>query len=539
MECNTVVLSASLLTRNGKVLVARQFVEITRIRLEGLLAAFPKLLSSGSREHTFIDTESVRYVYQPLESFFVLIITNKTSNIVEDLHTIQLLAKLVPDICAPLSETSIRDKQFELVFGFDELITAGGHSENINVQQIRINMEMESHEEKLHNMILESKRAAAKDDMKRHTARIKEEQRERARMERAGLGGSGFGSKSSFGSSLSNAFKSPRSGGSSDNFMNSPSSVATSPTSYNSRPEPIMSKAGGMKLGSSGSSKGMGLGSGGKSFMDAMAAEDGLKEIPPMSAAVEIVQKPEVAVAVSHDPIGIVVEEKMTVVLTRDGAPEQLEVKGSMCVSVNDPSAGCCRLKLRTGGVEGISFQTHPKVDKKLYDSESVLALRDSSKPFPTSRVAFLRWSLKTQDESMVPLNITCWPEEEGNGKINVSVEYSLDRDMVLDNVNIVIPLGGSDAPSVANVDGQYQHNSAEGSLLWHQDQITPANNSGTLEFSIGGNNIDAFFPISVSFFSRSVYSDVQVETVEKIEDGSPIVFGFEKLLSTDSYEIV
>ena len=444
--------------------------------MQGLLAAFPKLLSSGSREHTFIDTESVRYVYQPLESFFVLIITNKTSNIVEDLHTIQLLAKLVPDICAPLSETSICDKQFELVFGFDELITAGGHSENINVQQIRINMEMESHEEKLHNMILESKRAAAKDDMKRHTARIKEEQRERAKMERAGLGGSGFGSQNSFGSSFSNTFKSPRSGGSSDNFMHSPKSpAATSPTSYNSRPEPVMSKAGGMKLGSSGGSKGMGLGSGGKSFMDAMAAEDGLKEIPPMSAAVEIVQKPEVAVAVSHDPIGVVVEEKMTVVLTRDGAPEQLEVKGSMCVSVNDPSAGCCRLKLRTGGVEGISFQTHPKVDKKLYDSKSVLALRDSSKPFPASRVAFLRWSLKTQDESMVPLNITCWPEEEGNGKINVSVEYSLDRDMVLDNVNIVIPLGGSDAPSVTNVDGQYQHNSAEGSLLWHQDQISPA----------------------------------------------------------------
>ncbi|KAG3120983.1 Coatomer subunit delta [Phytophthora idaei] len=535
-----VVLSAALLTRNGKVLVARQFVEITRIRLEGLLAAFPKLLSSGSREHTFIDTESVRYVYQPLESFFVLIITNKTSNIVEDLHTIQVLAKLVPDICAPLSEASIRDKQFELVFGFDELITAGGHSENINVSQIRVNMDMESHEEKLHNMILESKRAAAKDDMKRHTARIKEEQRERARLERAGMGGSGFGSQNSFGSSFSNAFKSPRSGGSSDSFMNSPRSpAATSPISYNSRPEPVVSKAAGMKLGSSSSSKGMGLGSSGKSFMDAMAAEDGLKEIPPMSAAVETVQKPEVAAAVSHDPIGAVVEEKMTVVLTRDGALEQLEVKGSMYVSVNDPSAGCCRLKLRTGGVEGVSFQTHPKVDKRIYDSESVLALRDPTKPFPTSRVAFLRWSLKTQDESMLPLNITCWPEEEGNGKMNVSVEYSLDRDMVLDNVNVVIPLGGSDAPSVANVDGQYQHNSAEGSLLWHQDQISSANNSGTLEFSIRGNNIDAFFPISVSFFSRSVYSDVQVEAVQKVEDGSPIAFGFEKLLSTDSYQIV
>lgn len=534
-----VVLSASLLTRNGKVLVARQFVEITRIRLEGLLAAFPKLLSSGSREHTFIDTESVRYVYQPLESFFVLIITNKTSNIVEDLHIIQLLAKLVPDICAPLSEASIRDKQFELVFGFDELITAGGHSENINVAQICVNLEMESHEEKLHNMILESKRAAAKDDMKRHTARIKEEQRERARLERAGIGGSGFESHSSFGSSFSSKFKSPRSSNSSS-FMTSPRSPSTtSPTSFNSRPEPAVAKVTGMKLGTPSKSNGMGLGSGGKSFMDAMAAEDGLKEIPPMSAVVETVQKPEVATAISHDPIGAVVEEKMTVVLTRDGALEQLEVKGSMYVSVNDPSAGCCRLRLHTGGSEGISFQTHPKVDKRLYDSDSVLALRDPSKPFPPSRVAFLRWSLKTQDEAMLPLNITCWPEEEGDGKMNVSVEYSLDRDMVLDNVNVVIPLGGHDAPSVASVDGQYQHNSAEGSLLWHQDQISSTNNSGTLEFTIRGNNIDAFFPISVSFFSRSVYSDVHVEAVEKVEDGSSIVFGFEKLLSTDSYQIV
>lgn len=56
--------------------------------------------------------------------------------------------------------------------------------------------------------------------------------------------------------------------------------------------------------------------------------------------------------------------------------------------------------------------------------------------------------------------------------QMNVSIDYTMDRDMVLDNVNILIPLGTHDAPSVASVDGQYQHNSAEGSLLWHQDQI-------------------------------------------------------------------
>jgi hypothetical protein len=176
--------------------------------------------------------------------------------------------------------------------------------------------------------------------------------------------------------------------------------------------------------------------------------------------------------AVSNDPVGVVVEEKISVVLNREGAVEQCEVKGNLYVSVNDQSAGCCRLKLRTSNANGITFQTHPKVDKKLFDTESILGLKDASKPFPSTRVGVLRWSLKTQDESFLPINITCWPEEESGGKMNVSIEYSMDRDMVLDNVNIVIPLGTHDVPHVSHIDGQYQHNSAEGSLLWHHDRI-------------------------------------------------------------------
>lgn len=50
---------------------------------------------------------------------------------------------------------------------------------------------------------------------------------------------------------------------------------------------------------------------------------------------------------------------------------------------------------------------------------------------------------------------------------------------------------------------------------------------------------MDAFFPIAVSFFSRTVYSDVQVEAVARTDDNSPIQFGFEKLLSTEAYQIV
>lgn len=90
-------------------MISRQFVAISKARIEGLLAAFPKLMSPD-KEHTFVETENVvfisfsffflncfkvRYVYQPLEALYILLITNKTSNILEDLETLHLMAKIV------------------------------------------------------------------------------------------------------------------------------------------------------------------------------------------------------------------------------------------------------------------------------------------------------------------------------------------------------------------------------------------------------------------------------------------------------------
>ena len=67
-------------------LISRQFREMTRARIEGLIASFPKLTSSG-QQHTTIETDHVRYVYQPLEELFIVLITNKQSNILQGTST--------------------------------------------------------------------------------------------------------------------------------------------------------------------------------------------------------------------------------------------------------------------------------------------------------------------------------------------------------------------------------------------------------------------------------------------------------------------
>jgi hypothetical protein len=79
------------------------------------------------------------YVYQPLDSLYLLLITNRASNIVEDLDTLRLLSKgiysmianvfcndfvVVPNITGTtgnLSEERVTEKCFDLIFAFDEV----------------------------------------------------------------------------------------------------------------------------------------------------------------------------------------------------------------------------------------------------------------------------------------------------------------------------------------------------------------------------------------------------------------------------------
>ena len=178
-----VVLSAAVCTKQGKTLVARQFINMPRTRIEGLLAAFGKLVAdSADRQHTYIETDSVRYVFQSMETLYLLLITNKASNIVEDLETLRLISKVVPEYCGGgmISEDVVQKNAFDLIFAFDEVISLG-YRENITIQQIRTNLEMDSHEETLHDMIEASKMQEAKEEAKKCAKAIKKEQRERAK----------------------------------------------------------------------------------------------------------------------------------------------------------------------------------------------------------------------------------------------------------------------------------------------------------------------------------------------------------------------
>jgi hypothetical protein len=124
---------------------------MTRTHIESLLASFPKLIPTNS-QHTSVETAQVRYVYQPLEDLYILLITNKASNILQDIDTLHLFARVVSDICRTADEREIQKQSFELLGAFDEIVSMG-YREQVNLIQVRSILEMESHEEKIQDII--------------------------------------------------------------------------------------------------------------------------------------------------------------------------------------------------------------------------------------------------------------------------------------------------------------------------------------------------------------------------------------------------
>lgn len=173
-----VVISAALVNKNGKVLLARQFLDITRSQVEGLLSSFVRMIDR-TVQHTYIDNDSARFVYLPFEDLYLVVITSKDSNIVEDLETLRLLYKIIQHYCPfGLDEGNILKNSFDIIFGFDDVISQG-YRESITLSQMITYTEMESAEEKLHKekqkaLMQEAKEMSKRKQMELDKKRVQE-----------------------------------------------------------------------------------------------------------------------------------------------------------------------------------------------------------------------------------------------------------------------------------------------------------------------------------------------------------------------------
>lgn len=530
-----VLLAAAICTKTGKPLVSRQFVEMTRSRIEGLLASFPKLIGSGTKQHTFIETESVRYVYQPIDKLYMVLITTKASNILEDLETLRLFSRVIPEYCKQVDEKEIYEHNFELLFAFDEIV-ALGYRENVNLAQIRTFTDMESHEEKVYKAMRETQEKEAKQRMMEKAEEIR---RSRINAEKAGIKTSSGNSHYStgFGNSGSSYTSASYNNSSSNDNLSSYDAPPTSSSSgfANSSSASTSSKSSNaMKLGTN------------KDKLPAFIEQQVKQSMPQKSsnqsqsltsAGVSSGGESQIAIERVH----VRVDEKVSMTCGKDGGVQNLEVLGVLYVRIASEEDGKVRVALRNNDARNLQLQTNPNVDKNLFKNNSVIGLKDASKSFPVGTdVGVLKWRFQTQEESEIPLTINCWPSETKNG-CDVSIEYELQKThLELSNVTIVVPLPSNvAAPIIKQIDGDYQYEKYKNCLIWRLALVDQSNATGSLEFSVSGHAHD-FFPVNISFSSNKSYCDIQAVGVTQAENSAlPVKFSSEVLLSTDKYEIV
>lgn len=383
---------------------------------------------------------------------------------------------------------------------------------------------MDSHEEKVFQAVRETQEKEAKQKMRE---KAKELQRQRMESQKKGIPMRSFGSSGdSFGISNSSiSSSSSPSIGMAEITKPSPSMPAKSTNAPKNA----------LKLG--GKTRDV------DTFVDQLKSEGEkvttlTSTATSSSGASAARSKPDVPM----DDVHLRVEDKLTVRIGRDGGLQTFELAGLLTLRIANENFGRVKIFLENNDQRGIQLQTHPNIDKDLFRNKSQIGLKNPAKPFPLNTdVGVLKWRYTTQDESAIPLTINCWPSENGDGGCDVNIEYELENTKLeLQDVVITIPLPMGITPSITECDGEYNHDSRKHQLHWNLPVIDAANKQGAMEFSVPSSIPGDFFPVDVSFSSKTLYADLKPLKITSVDDDSSIVkYSSETLMYAEKYEVV
>ncbi|SCU95594.1 LADA_0G16424g1_1 [Lachancea dasiensis] len=538
-----VVIAVSIITRQGKPLLSRQFRDISKDRVTELLSNFQGLVANSSSQHTFVEDEHVRYVYKPFDDYYIILITNRQSNIIQDLDTLKLFAQSMNTYLSSFDEHEIFENAFEILSSFDEVITMG-YKENLSMAQINTYLSMESHEEKIQEIIERNKEFEAAEERKRRAKEISRKEQER-KMGIPSMGLEATRFQSSNDPNLSNAYSS----------YYSQASPAAQQSYYQTQQQKLMAAEIPVQnsVENSLGGKGMKLGGGRRGGLGASTAQlQQTKQTASPTAPLLQVEEPEKP---TNEGILISVREVVSAKISREGNVESSELKGSLELRVNDQELAHARIvvdpKVDTKD-KAFQFKTHPNIDKSLFLNSGIIGLRDTQKAFPFNdqSLAVLRWRKvgAEDDSSLVPLQISSWvsPSESDQGMFDVTLELEMNESYsdALENVRFAIPVYTQNV----RVNDEFNDLGATIESIDDENGIVvkiasiAVGTTAAVSLTIEADLEDALYPISVLFGNHAAtgsLSGVSVsEVVSSRDEKNPLPYGSVATLKTEEYSI-
>ncbi|RKF57549.1 Coatomer subunit delta [Golovinomyces cichoracearum] len=515
-----VVLAAAICTRGGKPVLSRQFREMPRSRIEALLASFPKLADTGT-QHTTVEQDNVRFVYQPLDELHMILVTNLQSNILQDIDSLHLFAQVVMSTCKTLDEREILKFAYELLSAFDEIVTLG-YRENLTISQIKTFLEMESHEERIQEIISRNKELEATEERKRKAKQLEMQRKEASRTGRSAA---------------------PRAPVYPSYTPTTRSVVTDSYDSYEAEKQKSYSSRTNLTKG-----KGMQLGKKSKQSDIFERVKEELKPTLEESNSTQAAgdcsaentqnEASHISTYSGQDCIHVTITETLNARLTREGALHSLEIKGDLQLRIIDPALTKVKLGIAASTVHNVQFRTHPHVDKNLFNNSKIVQMSNTSKGFPVNNsVGVLRWRAtpKIDDSCSIPITFTVWSSKGADDAYNITIEYELTGDDLLQDVVVAIPYT-SEEPIISSLDATYDI--SDDYIEWSIGNIDELSSSGSFEFEAKASDENEFFPMQIRFIKTKPYIQVDVTDVSILGMDETIDFSKEIRSTTDSYVI-
>lgn len=458
------VLSAVISTKS-KILISRQFLNISKCDLDSLTIPFHNLIERERNDYTYIETDKVRYVYQPLDTIYIFLITNINSNIIEDIEIIKMLSQIIQDICqGNINESTILKKCFTIIFYIDELIKKGVR-EIVNINQIKTYIEMDSHEEKLQTIIRENKEKEEKERRKFIALKLEKNRQKQAK------------NNSLF---ISNEIVSNMEYSNSVDMYNNEEKEIILDDRFNSYK--------GMQLGNM-------INNNTSNNNNNRGDEVRILDVVDTNK-VESIRKPQINInSIFDKSVNINIVENVVCTMSSEGTLCDLDIQGSFNLQINNQKYSKIIVELQNDYTD--KAKIHPILDKKKYSS-NILELKDKNKSFRTSTLyPLLKWKINHLNDKYIPLNISCWPcEDDETTLLNLEIENkrSNPEDVIYDlNVNLMCPSANN--PQVISKDkGIIEH---DGILLaWKINQLKNKK-SCQMEISIQSKP-ERIFPFSV-----------------------------------------
>ncbi|TRY50806.1 Coatomer subunit delta [Cryptosporidium tyzzeri] len=498
-----VVFSASIVS-NRKILLSRQFVEMTRGDVETYLNRFIKKIEQFclSSEYTYMEIDNIRFIYQAIDNIYLILMTPINSNIIEDMDTLQLFCQVLYDCCnnpPPITEDLIANNCFDVIFAFDEIVSFG-YRESINLSQIKTCLEMESQEEKLHKLIRQNKENEEK-ERRRHIAN----RLDKERVTNEAFNQSNYASTNSNNNIVKSSLSGIAAFAESVGVGKIAQSVGIGPIKNISRNDNNL-----VNSDSAGDSRNFGMFVNESTAIQSMNAPGkgmligkkkpitGSKPNISLSSKVtdnhsDFKLKENICntldIKYTEDDCSLI-EEKIEFSLSVDGKIQsKVEIQGTFQVAL--PSEAFPEYSITED--PRFQFKTHPNLNKEKFQDCGILELKDGiNRTLPVNTLMpLVKWRPSSHfqnNQIELPFSFSYWPLDAGKGYTNVTIE--IEPSQSITNFKLNIPLT---SVSTYNTNlGAFESN--KNSYSWDIPQLSPSE-TAVLEFSTNQSN---FLPINL-----------------------------------------